>query len=176
MGGRHLFKQDTDESQFIDKVVHISRVAKVVKGGRRFSFSAVVDVGDGQGNVGWGLGILGIAEYFLGEFAQARSCLSAALRAAAEHRIRLMLQYALTGSALILADAGETQRAVEIHTLAVSQLSHVANSRWFEDVIEPLIAAAAATLSPDVVAAAQERGRALDLWDTAEELLDELRG
>jgi small subunit ribosomal protein S5 len=54
-----LYKQDTEENQFIDKVVHISRVAKVVKGGRRFSFSAVVVVGDGQGNVGWGLGKAG---------------------------------------------------------------------------------------------------------------------
>jgi small subunit ribosomal protein S5 len=54
-----LFKQDTEENQFIDKVVHISRVAKVVKGGRRFSFSAIVVVGDGEGNVGWGLGKAG---------------------------------------------------------------------------------------------------------------------
>jgi len=54
-----LFKQETDENQLIDKVVHISRVAKVVKGGRRFSFSAIVVVGDGEGSVGYGLGKAG---------------------------------------------------------------------------------------------------------------------
>ncbi len=47
---------EAEETNFIDKVVHISRVAKVVKGGRRFSFSAVVVVGDGNGMVGHGLG------------------------------------------------------------------------------------------------------------------------
>jgi small subunit ribosomal protein S5 len=54
-----LFKQDTEENQLIDKVVHISRVAKVGKGGRRFSFSAIVVVGDGEGSVGYGLGKAG---------------------------------------------------------------------------------------------------------------------
>jgi small subunit ribosomal protein S5 len=58
-GGVSLFKQDTEDNQFIDKVVHISRVAKVVKGGRRFSFSAIVVVGDGDGGVGCGLGKAG---------------------------------------------------------------------------------------------------------------------
>ena len=54
-----MLKQETDENQLIDKVVHISRVAKVVKGGRRFSFSAIVVVGDGEGSVGYGLGKAG---------------------------------------------------------------------------------------------------------------------
>ncbi len=54
-----MYKQDIEESQLIDKVVHISRVAKVVKGGRRFSFSAIVVVGDGEGSIGFGLGKAG---------------------------------------------------------------------------------------------------------------------
>ena len=101
------------------------------------------------------------------------------IRTALETMVRsgggLSLTVGLLAAALLIADEGRAERAVELHALACRD-PHVSESRWFEDVSGKHIAAAAESLPPDVVAAAQERGRARDLWETAKELLAELEG
>ena len=72
--------------EFIDKLVHLNRVAKVVKGGRRFSFSALVVVGNGEGLVGFGMG-------------KARE-VPEAIRKATERAKRNMIQVSLEGTTI----------------------------------------------------------------------------
>lgn len=55
-GGRDDFDSDKPKPEISEKVVFINRCAKVVKGGRRFSFSALIVAGDGKGKVGYGFG------------------------------------------------------------------------------------------------------------------------
>ncbi len=126
-----------------------------------------------QDELAWTFVLLGIVARGLGQFSQARKYLYESLRTAIEIRAFRPLMWALPAMALFLADQGQEERAVELYALA-SRHPLVANSRWFEDVAGKHIAAVAATLPPDVVAAAQERGRARDLWTTAAELLVEL--
>ncbi|MEI6125387.1 MAG: 30S ribosomal protein S5 [Pseudomonadota bacterium] len=81
-----LAQDSQQENDLVDKVVHISRVAKVVKGGRRFSFSALVVVGDGNGTVGCGLG-------------KARE-VPEAIRKAIEHAKHSLVSFPLTGGTI----------------------------------------------------------------------------
>ena len=118
---------------------------------------------------------LGRVALNLGNQAKAQQHLTEALRMATEIRSFTDQLFVLAGIALLLAERGEHERAVELYALA-SRFPFVANSRWFEDVFGKRIAAVAANFPPEVVAAAQERGKARDLWETVEALLEEIEG
>jgi len=121
----------------------------------------------------YALAYLAIAEWRLERPAQAVQYLRAALQIAADRRELRACLYPLPAMALLLADQGEIERAVELYAL-VTRYPHMGNSQSWEDVVGKHIAALAATLPPDVAAAAQERGRARDLEATIVELLVEL--
>jgi tetratricopeptide (TPR) repeat protein len=118
------------------------------------------------------LAFLGLAERGLGKMGQSHRHHHEALRIACEIRAFMPLVTVLPTMSLWQVDRDRAEQAVELYALA-SRYPHVANSRWFEDVVGRHIAAAAATLPPHVVAAAQERGSASDLWDTAAHLSTE---
>ena len=96
--------------------------------------------------------------------------LSAVLGWATEHPSSETLTACLPLAALLHADAGQPERAVELYALAWSY-PRIANSRWFYDVAGKKLEALAGSLPPAVVAAAQERGRGLDLFGTARGLV-----
>ncbi len=123
--------------------------------------------------IGLALAGLGCANYRLGKLSQARQHLAEALASVLALKAFMPTAYTLPGVALVLAATGAVARAVEIWTLAKSY-PFVANSKWFEDVAGRELESLAGTLPPEVVKAAMERGRALDLWQTVEALLAEL--
>jgi hypothetical protein len=117
-----------------------------------------------------------MVEYKQGDHTPGRPHLLEALRTATEIRAFIALLEALSAIACFLIEQDDQQAlAVELYALAL-RYPYVANSRWFEDVAGRHIAAAAKSLPPDVVAAAEARGRSRDLWATAAELLVEWEG
>jgi tetratricopeptide (TPR) repeat protein len=125
-------------------------------------------------NRGWVAGPLGMAALATGETALAARSILEALEIGVELRAFMPVIYGLPAAALLLAGQGAAERAVEVYACA-SRYEFVANSRWFEDLVEKPVAAAAAPLQAELVQAARERGRALE-WDVmAAQLLAELQ-
>jgi len=131
--------------------------------------------------VGEALAALACAAWGLGQPAQAEEQLGQALSLAFDTHNTPTALYALPAAALLRLDGPgglgqpDIEGAIELYALA-SRYPFVANSSWFEDVVGREIAAAAKALPSEIVAHAQERGRARDLWATVEELLEELGG
>jgi tetratricopeptide (TPR) repeat protein len=124
----------------------------------------------------WALAGLGRAAWGLGERDEAQAHLMQALGTVAEIGAFIPLLHLLPVIAAALADADEPglhERALELYALSTTR-PLVAKAPLFEDIAGRYVRAATASLPPEVVAAAQERGRELDWWETAEALLNEL--
>ena len=119
------------------------------------------------------LAALGRAACGRGDQEAARAHLVEGLRIALDMKNFIPLLFVMPIIPLVLADQGQKERAVELYALSASQ-PFVSNSPLFKEIVGRHIAAAAATLPPEVAQAAQARGQARDMWDTAAELLEEL--
>jgi hypothetical protein len=124
-------------------------------------------------SLGWNVAILAFASRGLGRHSHTRQHIAEALHIATDSGAFFPLLFALVAVALLRLDEGESEQAVQLYALA-SRTPYVANSRWFEDVAGREIADAAARLQPEVAEAARARGQAIDLWETAAEVLSEL--
>jgi hypothetical protein len=116
----------------------------------------------------------GYAARGLGQLSLSRKQFHQALEITIKDNLLRQFSDLLPGVALLLSDLGQNEFAVELYSLALKN-PYVANSQWFEDVVGKHIEKAAESLPPEVVEAAKERGCARDIWETAEELLVELR-
>jgi DNA-binding SARP family transcriptional activator/predicted ATPase len=125
-------------------------------------------------DLGYALAALGSAALGLGHLSEARQHLHEAIRMAAEAGSFAIVLFALPVIPLLLAGQGQGERAVELYALVTSRIPLAANSRWFEEIAGRHVAAVAARLPPAIVAGAQARGRARDLWATVAELAEEL--
>jgi tetratricopeptide (TPR) repeat protein len=119
------------------------------------------------------LGCQGFAARGLKKNRQAQGYFYQALKGTVKLEHFFSFVHILPGIALLFADQGEVERAVELYAL-VCNYGIVANSKWFADIAGDEIAEMAEKLPVEVVEAAQARGQALDLWKTAKGLLVEL--
>lgn len=109
----------------------------------------------------------------LGQLDAARNLLHEALLLAVKTRHHNMALLGITAMVVLLISEAKVERAVELYAM-ISRYPHVANSRWFGDVVGKPITGAVETLAPHVIRAAQARGSGIDLWDSVKALLAEL--
>jgi tetratricopeptide (TPR) repeat protein len=119
----------------------------------------------------WAFRVLGNAACGRRDFQGARTYLRQALEIGMSVRAIAAALLTVVGIADLLAREGKREWAVELLALI---LHHPSTWQWTKDRAAPLVAELKTALSPDLFAAAQERGRARDLWATAQELLAEL--
>jgi len=128
---------------------------------------------NGQGQL---MGVLALLELKEDRPAAARRHLAKALRVVVETGAYQPRLFAVPAAALLLAQAGQATRAVEVYALSRAHDPFVANSQWIEELVGREITAAAETLSPQEAAAAKERGLSGEMGPVMEELRAELDG
>ena len=118
------------------------------------------------GELSYTLAYLGYAERGLGNLEMAREYVAEALQTAIEIRIQYSVLAALQGMALILADQGEKERALEVYALT-SRYPIMEKSPMTRAVVGRHLTAVADSLPPKKVKATMARGQEFDLWETA---------
>lgn len=123
--------------------------------------------------LGWALAFWGHVQFIQGASQSAQASIREALQIGVDIKAAMTIYQALGACAVWVGRQGDPQRALALYSLVRCNPT-LAKSRWFEEIYGRQVAELADGLPVEAAAAAQERGRALDLWETARALIQEL--